>query len=213
MTTRTFIPAAGQDRWLPFYDIGTKLLGAPAAQRQLIAQADVHAGGRVLDIGCGTGTLALMLKAQKADTHVVGLDPDEHALDRAKRKAARAGVDVELVRGFADAIPYADGSFDRVLSSFMLHHLTTDEKAATLRDVHRVLKPGGSFHLLDFSAAEHQPRGFVARLLHREGHLHGQAPADVLRMLLDAGLVEAKHMNTRRTLFGPIAFYRAERHR
>ena len=212
MTTRTFIPAAGHDRWLPFYDIGTKLLGASVVRRALLAQADVRSSQRVLDVGCGTGTLAVMLKTAHADVRVVGLDPDELALSRARTKAERAHAEIEFVRGFADAIPQADCSFDRVLSSLMLHHLTDDEKAATLRDVHRVLKPGGSFHLLDFTTDHTQPRGFIARLLHREEHrLHGQSSAEVLRMTSDAGFVNASLVGTRRTLFGPVAFHRAER--
>ena len=211
MATRAFIPAAGHDRWLPFYDIGTKLLGAAAVHRALIAQADVRTGQRVLDIGCGTGTLAVMLKTERPDVDVVGLDPDALALERATRKARRARASVEFLRGFADAIPHTTGSFDRVLSSLMLHHLTDDEKAATLRDVFRVLKPGGSFHLLDFTTDSAHPRRFVARLLHREGHrLHGQSSAQVVQLMSDAGLVNATLVETRRTPFGPVAFHRAE---
>jgi len=212
VATRTFIPAAGHDRWLPFYDIGTKLLGASAVHRALIAQADVRAGHRVLDIGCGTGTLAVMLKSARPDADVVGLDPDALALERATLKARRAHVDVEFVCGFADAIPYAEGSFDRVLSSLMLHHLTADEQAATLRDVRRVLRPAGSLHLLDFTTDSAHPRGLVARLLHREGRqLHGQSSAQVMQMMSDAGLVDATHVETRRTLLGPVGFHRAQR--
>ena len=212
MATRAFIPAAGHDRWLPFYDVGTKLLGSAAVHRALIAQADVRSGQRVLDIGCGTGTLAVMLKTARPNVDVVGLDPDALALERATRKARRAHVDVEFVCGFADAIPYAEGSFDRVLSSLMLHHLTDDEKAATLRDVNRVLRPGGSFHLLDFTTEPAHRRGLIARVLHREGHrLHGQSSEQVLQMMSDSGLIDATHIETRHTLFGPVAFHRAER--
>ena len=211
-THRTFIPAAGHDRWLPFYDIGTKLLGSAALHRALIAQADVRSGQRVLDIGCGTGTLAVMVKTERRDVDVVGLDPDALALERATLKARRARVDAEFVRGFADAIPHAPGSFDRVLSSLMLHHLTDDEKAATLRDVNRVLKPGGSLHLLDFTTDPSHRRGLVARLLHRDGrHLHGQSSAQVMQMMRSSGLINATHVETRHTLFGPVAFHRAER--
>ena len=210
--TRSFIPAAGHDRWLPFYDIGTSLLGVSKVHDALLAQADVRAGQHVLDIGCGTGTLAVRLKQRVPGAHVTGLDPDELALSRARSKAERARVDILFVRGFADTIPSADRSFDRVLSSMMLHHLTDDEKAATLRDVHRVLKPGGSFQLLDFTADHTHPRGVIARLLHREGrHLHGQSSAQVLQMMRDAGFVNATHLETRRSLFGPVAFHRAAR--
>ena len=102
---------------------------------------------------------------------VIGLDPDPKALERAKRKAEHAGVTVDFVCGFADSIPYADASFDRVLSSFMLHHLTLDGKRAALADVARVLKPGCALHVLDFVSAHERPRGAIARMLHADDHL------------------------------------------
>lgn len=210
-TQRAFVPAAGHDRWLVFYDPLTKLLGTATAHRALIDQAALQPGHRVLDIGCGTGSLAIMLKQQHPGVDVVALDPDEHALARARQKAERARVAIEFVRGFADAIPRPDGSFDRVLSSLMLHHLTGEEKAAALEDVHRVLKPGGSFHLLDFAAPEDHPRGILARLLHRGDHLHDGASSRVLAMLGKAGFTEARQIGVQRTLVGPIAFHRAER--
>ncbi len=80
-TLRAYVPAAGQDRWLKFYDPLTKLLGAPAALRTLLEQADPRAEQHVLEIGCGTGNLTLMLKQRHPRTHVVALDPDAHALD------------------------------------------------------------------------------------------------------------------------------------
>ena len=154
MTQRAFVPAAGHDHWLRFYDPLTRLLGAPAALRKLVDLADLRAAQRVLDIGCGTGTLAIMVKQRFPQVHITALDPDQGALDRARRKAERARVDIDFVRGFADSLPCPNASFDRVLSSFMLHHLTHDEQQATLADVFRALKAGGSLHILDFAGHE-----------------------------------------------------------
>ena len=209
--SRSFVPAAGQDRWLPLYDPLTKLLGAPSAHLALIEQANLAPGHRVLDIGCGTGSLAVTLKSRHPQVQVVALDPDEHALARAGRKAERAHATIEFVRGFADTIPFPDASFDRVFSSFMLHHLTSAEKAATLADVRRVLKSDGSFHLLDFAAPDdHHRHGVLARLLHRGEHLHDHATDTIVAMLGAAGLGNAELVAIRRTLFGPIAFHRAK---
>ena len=211
MTTgRAYVPAAGHDRWLSLYDPLTRLLGAHAALRDLLLQAAVQPGARVLDIGCGTGTLVTMLKLQHPNVEVVGLDPDPKALDRARHKAAHAGATVDFVCGFADSIPSADASFDRVLSSFMLHHLTLDEKRAALADVARVLKPGGTLHIVDFVSAHERSRGVIARMLHADDHLSDSGEGRTVALLEGAGFTAAE-VGARRTLFGPVSFYRAVR--
>ncbi len=207
---RAFVPAAGHDRWLALYDPLTKLFGASAALRELLAQARLQPGNRVLDIGCGTGTLAVMLKQNHPQLDVIALDPDSNALSRARRKADQAHVDVQFLRGFGDMLPCLDASLDRVLSSFMLHHLTTDERRATLAEVFRTLKPGGTFHALDF-AGHDRPRSPIARLLHRDELLHDHVGGRITAMLDQAGFISAAEVATRRTLFGPICFYQAER--
>ena len=117
------------------------------------------------------------------------------------------------MQGFGDAIPYPDSSFDRVLSSFMLHHLTHDEQRATLTDVFRVLKSGGSMHVVDFAAPGEGQRGFIARLLHRDTHLHDNAKGRITALLEEIGFDSVALVATRQTLFGPISFYRAGRPR
>ena len=212
-TQRAFVPAAGHDRWLALYDPLTKLLGAGAAHHTLIEQANLRDGQRVLDIGCGTGSLAVMLKRERPGIDVTALDPDANALARARHKAADAGLAIDFVLGFADAIETSDASFERVLSSLMLHHLTRDERRATLAEVFRVLKPGGEFHVVDFAAPEDRRRNVIARMLHRDEHLHDNAKGRFAAMVSDAGFQSIAELAVRRTLFGPIAFHRAVRPR
>jgi ubiquinone/menaquinone biosynthesis C-methylase UbiE len=122
------LPAAGHDLFLPLYDPLVRLLGGERARRELINQARIEDRRRALDIGCGTGTLVMMLKKQFPAVEVAGVDPDEKALRRAKTKATRAGVSLQLDQGFADELPYEDSSFDRVLSSLMFHHLEEQDR-------------------------------------------------------------------------------------
>ncbi|MGD9527735.1 class I SAM-dependent methyltransferase [Pseudonocardia sp.] len=176
---RHYLPAMGHDRLLPLYDALTRLAGVRRAHARLLDGAGLAAGQVVLEIGCGTGNLTLAAKRRRPDVAVTGLDPDPRALDAAHRKATRAGVDVQFVRGFADALPMADGSVDRVLSSLMLHHLDDHvggnlgdgEKDRALREVHRVLRPGGELHLLDFggSAVPTTARGHGGRVADNAG--------------------------------------------
>jgi len=103
---RTYIPAATYDWLLPLYDVFGKLFGSEAAHRQLVDQVDIEPGHRVLDIGCGTGNLTLLVKHLHPNAEVVGLDPDPKALARARRKAVERGSAVRFDRGFADELPY-----------------------------------------------------------------------------------------------------------
>ena len=96
---RTFLPAAGRDWFLPLYDPFTRLFGFDATRQTLLDQGAVQPHHRVLDIGCGTGTLTVLIKQQHPDVDVVGLDPDPAALARAQRKAERAGVTVRFDLG------------------------------------------------------------------------------------------------------------------
>ncbi|MGH9558934.1 MAG: class I SAM-dependent methyltransferase, partial [Bryobacteraceae bacterium] len=91
---------------MPLYDPIVKLLGGDKARRALLDQASVQPGQRVLDIGCGTGTFAVLIKSLYSDVEVIGLDPDPKALHRAARKADQAGLPIRFDRGSSDALPY-----------------------------------------------------------------------------------------------------------
>ena len=202
---RKYLPATGLDIFLPAYDPIMALLGFRRALLPLVAQAELKPDHSVLDIGCGTGTLALLLKKLHPTVKVTGVDPDPRALARARRKASRAGVTVTFDRGFADAMQYADGTFDRVFSSMMLHHVPRDEKPKVLAEVRRVLKPGGQLEFLDFAGGTHS---LLAQALH--GRQANAAANDrLLARMREAGLVDAIRTATQGTLFGAIAYYRA----
>jgi ubiquinone/menaquinone biosynthesis C-methylase UbiE len=208
---RSYLPAAGHDWFLPIYDPLTRLLGVDTARRELLEQAALDPHHQVLDVGCGTGALAILIKHVHPGVDVAGVDPDPKALARAQRKASRAGVSIRFDRGFADALPYGEGTFDRVFSSMMLHHVADGEKEAALREVHRVLKAGGRLELLDFFVPESGDGGFFERLIHSHHQLKDNTAARVLSLLSSAGFAAPKMLRERRTLFGRIGFYQAVR--
>ncbi|HEU5196651.1 MAG TPA: methyltransferase domain-containing protein [Methylomirabilota bacterium] len=200
---RAYLPASGH-HWLLFlYDPFMRLVGAEAFLRRLVERAGLRTGQRVLDVGCGTGTLAVLVKSLHPAVDVTGLDPDPRALARARRKAMRAGVEVRLDEGFADALPYAPASFDHVFSSFMLHHLPSAEKVAALREARRVLRPAGTLELLDFGGAA-KPRGPAAH-----GHLRDNFGSRIVTLMTEAGLAAACEVDHGRVLLLDVAFYRA----
>ncbi|MDZ4278911.1 MAG: methyltransferase domain-containing protein [Dehalococcoidia bacterium] len=139
--------------WARLYELLTKLPGMSGAaiRRQTVDRADVRPGEKVLDIGCGPGALALLAKERAGpDGEVHGIDPSPEMINLARKKAA-AGGGVRFQTGVAEELPFPDASFDLVLSSLMLHHLPDDLKPQALKEVARVLKPGGRLFAVDMS--------------------------------------------------------------
>jgi ubiquinone/menaquinone biosynthesis C-methylase UbiE len=208
---RPYIPAAGHNWSLPFYDPLVKLLGGDSARRVLVDQAALQPTHRVLEVGCGTGTLLMLVTREHPRVEVIGLDPDVKALARAKRKADAASVSIQLDRGFSDALPYPDASFDRVFSCFMFHHLKDlDEKQRTLREVRRVLRSSGRLHLLDFARPESEKGGFLARWIHSSHLLKDNGEDRILSMMSDSGFVDPKTLSQGTMFFSfRTAYYQA----
>lgn len=204
-----YLPGFGHDRLLPLYDPIQKLLGLESYHRQLADQADIRPGHRVLEVGCGTGNLAILIKRLHPGAEVVGLDPDPKALARARRKAGREALSMLLDRGFAEDLPYPDASFNRVFSAFMFHHLGPDGKEQMLRETLRVLRPGGSLHLLDFGGARVPSDGFIARLSHRSERLRDNFGDRIPALMRRAGFEAPTEVAHRVTIVGRITYYRA----
>ena len=210
-TKRPFVPGMGVDWLLALYDPITTLLGLGRARQELLRQAELRSGHRVLDIGCGTGSLVVLTKTSYPHVDVVGVDPDDRALARAARKARRANASLQLHRGFSDALDYPDGTFDRVLSSFMFHHLGREEKARTLREVRRVLRADGSLHLLDFGGGDSEGRRSRLPRLHSHHRLSDNDASTILRLLEHAGFVNPTKTREHAVLggFARTVYYRA----
>ncbi|MCW5893473.1 MAG: class I SAM-dependent methyltransferase [bacterium] len=210
-----FVPALGFDLLTPLYDPLLRLtLREDEIKRRLLAQARIAAGMTVLDFGCGTGTLALLVKQTHPDAHVVGIDVDPRVLAIARTKLEAAGVDVELRCGRIEDAGLAPGSVDRVLTSLVLHHLTEDEKLSALAALHRALGERGELHVADFGRPHTLAMQVVSHLLQwvdgadRVGaNFAGRLPELVGRAGFTA--VEERGMVT--TLFGTLAFLAARR--
>lgn len=123
-------------------------------KQQLVEQAKIESGHRVLDLGCGTATLTLLIKKTQPDANVVGLDGDPNILEIARAKVAKTGLPITLDQGMSFELPYADNSFDRIFSSLVFHHLTRGNKIRTLKEVFRVLTPNGELHVADWGKAQ-----------------------------------------------------------
>src|SRR5215510_9215222 len=205
-SNQEYIPALGIKALTPFYDfIQRWLVRDTRFKSRLIEQAGIQAGYRVLDLGCGTGTLAIMVKQTVPTADVVGLDADPQMLSVAKSKSMRENTPVQFDQGMTVNLPYPDASIDRVLSSLMIHHLKTPDKEITAREVYRVLKPGGQLHVIDFG----KPRTFYGKIL--APFLHGFEEANdnidgrLPKIFEQAGL-QVREMGDFMTFFGSLTF-------
>ncbi|MCA1652445.1 MAG: methyltransferase domain-containing protein [Acidobacteria bacterium] len=172
--------------WAARYDLLVWLLTHGrhrAFRKRLVNLARLVAGESTLDVGCGTGSLAIAAKRQVgAGGSVFGIDASPAMIARATAKAARAGVEVSFKTAVAEALPFPDAQFDVVLSTLMLHHLPRKVRQQCAREIRRVLKPHGRVLVVDFAHAQAKS-GLLAHF-HRHGHVD---PREIIALLDEAG--------------------------
>jgi SAM-dependent methyltransferase len=154
-------------------------------REKILRLAHLQPGEAVLDVGCGTGTLAIAAKRQVGPTGTVyGIDASPEMIARAEKKARKAGVEVLLKNALAQALPFPDAQFDAVLATVMLHHLPRKARQQCAAEVRRVLKPGGRVLAVDFGLAARERKGLLSHF-RRHGHLK---LSDMIGLLSEAGL-------------------------
>lgn len=162
--------------------------------------ARLQEGEAVLDVGCGTGTLALAAKERVGDTgRVVGVDPGPRQIARARSKAARRRLAIDLRLGVIERLALPDQSFDAALSTFMMHHLPDDLKRRGLSEIARTLKPGGRLVVVDFKRPERRAGG-PARLGAGESGIQ-----DLPGLMEQAGFVDFETGEVRMPRFAGLA--------
>lgn len=196
--------------WAPLYDIAGWLMSfgqLPAIRRRSIAVAELKPGERVLDVGCGPGSLTIpAAKAVGKEGRVAGIDASPEMIEVARRKAAKERMEIDFQVAPIEALPFGDGEFDVVLSSLMLHHLPDEVKAQGLGEVRRVLKPGGRLIAIDI-AGGHGPLTFLMGVF---GHKLPRDYAEQLQeMMRTAGFETVEEVKG--TKLHQLAFIRARK--
>ena len=215
--TKDFVPALGRPELTAGYD---RIIAVMTRERRwrarLLKQVAPQAGETIVDIGCGTGTFAIMLKQACPDARIVGVDPDPEVLQIARSKADLANVAIEWNEAFGDDFSgiVSAGSADKVVSSLVLHQCPLDVKRSILAAMHLALKPAGRLTIADYGAQ----RTLLMRLLFRQvqtldGFENTQPNADGLLpgLMTGAGFETVEEAWSIPTPTGSISLYLASR--
>lgn len=213
MANGSFTPALGRAGPISAYDRAIRFWTREARWRPLFTeQIDPRPGERILDVGCGTGTLAILLKQRTPSATVVGIDPDPEILDVARRKAQTAGAGIEFKQGFArEARDVAGGGYDKVVSSLVFHQTPMPEKRAGLTAMAAAAKAGGELHVADYAEQPNWLMRSLFRIVQNvDGYENTQANVDgaLSRILHELG-AEVRTENVVWTPTGAISLIRA----
>jgi len=206
-----YLPALRWKALTPLFDYVVRITTRERSSKlKLIEQAGIAPGDAVLDLGCGTGTLAIWLKQRVSGARVTGLDADPDVLSRARRKAFAASTPLKFVEASSTELPFPDQSFDAVLSTLFFHHLRDADKRKTLTEVARVLRPRGELHVADYG----KPQGpvmaaafLVVRAFDGFEPTAANARGELPELFRAAGFDQAERRAQLRTPLGTLAFY------
>ena len=207
---KDYIPALKYGFLTPFFDL---FLGLLTPERKfkgaLISEAEIKPGQKILDFGCGTATLTIMAKTSCSEADVAGIDIDEKIIEIAEKKVEKSGLSIEIVHYQGGKLPFEDGTFDKVISSLVFHHLTTIQKNTVLNELYRILKAEGSLLIGDFGKPKNFLMAFLSNLLRLlepiDDNIRGKLP----KMIRQAGFQEAVETRYFNTVFGTISIYKA----
>ncbi len=214
---QTFTPALGHPRLTPLYDLAIAGLTREKIWRStLIGFVDPQPEERILDVGCGTGSLITQLKTASPQSHIVGIDPDPEVLAKARSKADAAGHEVEWREGFLTQELAAElAPVDKVVSSLVFHQTPIAEKRTILGAIWEALVPGGSLFIADYGLQ----RNLLMRVLFRSTvqaidgvedttpNAKGRLP-DYMR---DAHFVDVEELEVIQTATGSISIYQGRK--
>lgn len=167
---------------------------------------------QVLDIGCGTGSLAILIKSNFSTIDITALDCDQKILSIAADKANQARVGIQFVHAFAENLPYPDNCFDRVVSSLLFHHLSWGKKQQAADEIFRVLKPGGELHVMDWGRASNwlmRTLFLTVQVVDGFSNTQDNVSGRLIKLFDHAGFSRVSEQQLFDTVFGTLVHYGA----
>ena len=211
----SFIPALGYQSLNALYDLTiSRTMPERKLRVRLADQVNLLPGERLLDFGCGTASQTILQMQRSPDASVTGVDVDPQILALASRKAHEAGLHLRLDQYDGRTLPYPDASFDKVVSSLVFHQLNAERKGLALREIYRVLVPGGELHLGDWGWARSRLLRFAflaVQILDGFESTRDNVAGLLPWHIADAGFIEVVETGFINCALGTFAFYRARK--
>lgn len=209
------VPALGHSWLAPICDAAVAIaVRKGRIRRELLAQVAPEPGHFILDVGCGTGTQAILMRSREPGCHVWGVDADPAVLAIARRKARAAGVSVQFDEGNATRLPHGDAWFDCVTASLFFHHLSSSHKREAAAEMLRVLRPGGALHVVDWGPPSNS-RLWAAFGLVRRGdgfeNTRDKIEGSLGSIFAQTGFVDVTRTGSWPTALGTVEIHRAKK--
>ncbi|OBF79993.1 methyltransferase type 11 [Mycobacterium sp. 852002-51163_SCH5372311] len=226
MSTQSFTPAAGNPKWTRYYDTTVALLTREQRWRSAtVRQLRPEPGDVIVDVGCGTASLAILMKRCQPGARIIGVDPDPQVLAIARAKVRKAGLDVEAIEAI-EAIEFVQGMGDKAaelvgpgtatktVSSLVLHQCPVPMKLAIITNMFNLLRPGGELVITDFGLQRSALMRLGFRIVQRvDGKADTQPNADGIlpELIKRAGFVDVTEASVIPTVSGSLSIYHARR--
>jgi ubiquinone/menaquinone biosynthesis C-methylase UbiE len=181
-------------------------------KEDLIDLMNIREKDKIMDFGCGTGTLLILGKERNSKAYFEGIDIDPKILAIAKSKIEKQKTDVSLVEYDGGKLPQVDRSINKAMTSLMMHHLSTDKKLKAMQEIYRILVTGGTLHIADFGKQKNPVFVFIGNIAAKfepavEANFKGLLP----ELMVDAGFKHVQTLKTYNTRIGTICIYSGEK--
>lgn len=215
MSKSSYIPAL-RFKWLtPSYDF---FLGITMPEKKikkcLIEISSINNDSKVLDFGCGTGTLTILAKEKYPLASITGIDIDFEILKKAIDKAQIKGLDILLLNYDGRKLPFENNSFGQVISCLVFHHLETETKQMILKELFRILNKNGQLRIADFGRSQSWTQRTlfnIIRSLDGFKSTHANAKGLLPKLIFEAGFENVTIKKHFKTIFGEVQIISAEK--
>lgn len=208
--TEQYIPALRYNVLTPVYDWVLRVLMREGIyKRRLVEYIPTEEPLSVLDAGCGTGTLTIMMKHRSLPANITGIDGDRNILQRALKKTQAEGLRINYDYGYVTQLPYANECFDYCVCSLVLHHLTKENKQKALHEFYRVLKPNGRLLIIDFSTPHNFPMMMLTLITQYFEETYDNFRGCLLEFIHKSGFIDLNVDSNFWTPFGTVSIINA----